>query len=106
MRMPVTVVSEGGEPHDVVVTADDTAAAGDVAEALSTEPVRSGAPRDMPANVSVLPVTAPPPLPVHGTGGPSLWADGVLCDPAVPVAQAPRPHPACRRSFAGQRTGF
>ncbi|MFI8302701.1 FtsK/SpoIIIE domain-containing protein [Streptomyces sp. NPDC085927] len=87
MRMLVTVVSEGGEPHDVVVTADDTATAGDVVQALSTEPGRSGAPTGMPANVSVLPVMAPPPLPGHGGGGPSLWADGVLCDPAAPVAQ-------------------
>ncbi|WP_217140665.1 FtsK/SpoIIIE domain-containing protein [Streptomyces sp. AC627_RSS907] len=87
MRMLVTVVSQGGEPHDVVVTADDTATAGDVAQALSTELGRSG----MPTNVRVMPGMMVPPIPpgygAAGTGGPSLWADGVLCDPAAPVAQ-------------------
>ncbi|ANB07849.1 cell division protein FtsK [Streptomyces ambofaciens] len=90
MRMLVTVVSEGGEPHDVVVTADDTATAGDVAQALATELGRSGAPAGMPANVRVMPGMAPPTIPGYGpagTGGPALWADGVLCDPAAPVAQ-------------------
>ncbi|MGI5393466.1 FtsK/SpoIIIE domain-containing protein [Streptomyces sp. CA-251251] len=90
MRMLVTVVSGGGEPQDVVVTADDTATAGDVAQALSTELGRSGAPVGMPSNVRVMPGMAPPSFPgcgAAGTGGPALWADGVLCDPAAPVAQ-------------------
>ncbi|MFE5257260.1 FtsK/SpoIIIE domain-containing protein [Streptomyces coelicoflavus] len=91
MRMLVTLVSGGGESQDVVVTADDTATAGDVAQALSAEADRGGAPAGVPANVRVMPGMAPPPLPGYGampgTGGPCLWADGVLCDPAASVAQ-------------------
>ncbi|MET9253164.1 FtsK/SpoIIIE domain-containing protein [Streptomyces sp. NPDC003717] len=82
MRMLVTVVGAAGEPHDVVVTADDTATAGDVAEALADRP-GDGAPAGLPQNVHVLRPPAPHPLP----GGPSLWADGTLCDPAAPAAQ-------------------
>ncbi|MFG2939774.1 FtsK/SpoIIIE domain-containing protein [Streptomyces sp. NPDC048282] len=85
MRMLVTVVREGGEPHDVVIATDETATAGDVAEALGEALRPSG--HDL-RNVVQLPGTAPAPIPGYGAGpgAASLWADGVPCDPAAPAA--------------------
>ncbi|GHA49200.1 FtsK/SpoIIIE domain-containing protein [Streptomyces purpurascens] len=89
MRMLVTVVREGGEPEDVVVTTDDTATAADVAEVLaqavglSADPPGGGS-----GNVLAMPGTSLASLPGYGTavaGAPALWADGVLCDPAAPA---------------------
>ncbi|MFD7873696.1 FtsK/SpoIIIE domain-containing protein [Streptomyces sp. NPDC059766] len=90
MRMLVTLVHEGGAPQDVVVTADDTATAGDVAEVLGTAVGRAAPPAGgMPGNVVPMRGTSLVPPPGQGaaeTGAPSLWADGVLCDPAAPAA--------------------
>ncbi|MFD5773290.1 FtsK/SpoIIIE domain-containing protein [Streptomyces fungicidicus] len=85
MQMLVTVVREGGEPQDVVITADDTATAGDVAEALAA----ATGPASGHGNVVALP-GAPGMLP-YGQGAaaggtPLLWADGERCDPSAPVA--------------------
>ncbi|CCK28253.1 cell division FtsK/SpoIIIE [Streptomyces davaonensis JCM 4913] len=82
MRMLVTVVGEGGKPQDVVVDTDDTATAGDVAQALITA---EGHRTALPHNVVAMP-GAQPGQGVALTGTPSLWADGVLCDPAAPAA--------------------
>ncbi|MGW1402182.1 FtsK/SpoIIIE domain-containing protein [Streptomyces sp. NPDC002405] len=89
MQTLVTVVREGGEPHDVVVTTDDTATAGDVAEALRANlehPVRpSGETR---GNVVPMPGRSPALLPDYdaaASGTLSLWADGVPCDQDAPA---------------------
>ncbi|MDT0439289.1 MULTISPECIES: FtsK/SpoIIIE domain-containing protein [Streptomyces] len=88
MRLLVTVVRDGGEPHDVVIATDDTATAGDVAEALGAtlgHPVeRTGD----AGNVVRLPGRGPAPVPEQATGTrpPSLWADGEYCDPLAPAA--------------------
>ncbi|MFJ2819414.1 FtsK/SpoIIIE domain-containing protein [Streptomyces sp. NPDC087294] len=86
MRMLVTVVREGGEPHDVVIATDDTATAGDVAEALGAA---LGHPAHQPGggNVVRMPGLAPAAVPGFGAiPGPSLWADGEYCDPQAPAA--------------------
>ncbi|MGW3494278.1 FtsK/SpoIIIE domain-containing protein [Streptomyces sp. NPDC001020] len=89
MRTLVTVVGEGGEPHDVVITTDDAAAASDVAEALAATLGHPAAPPGgAPGNVVPMPGTALAALPGYGTAptrAPSLWADGVHCDPAAPA---------------------
>lgn len=89
MRMLVTVVREGSEPQDVVVTTDDTATAGDVAQTLAAADGSALVPRgDALGNVVPLP-GARGPLPGSGsTAGhePMLWADGVPCDPSAPAA--------------------
>ncbi|MFI1484576.1 FtsK/SpoIIIE domain-containing protein [Streptomyces sp. NPDC020747] len=91
MQVLVTVVHEGGEPQDVMVTMDDAATAGDVAEALAAAP---GTPRPpspsggpMP-NVVALPGTSLASLPGYGTSvaAPTLWTDGLPCDPVSPAA--------------------
>ncbi|MEV0981307.1 FtsK/SpoIIIE domain-containing protein [Streptomyces sp. NPDC049915] len=89
MQMLVTVVREGGEPQDVVVDTDDTATAGDVAEALSTATgatvVAHGG---TTGNVVPLHPTPTAGMPGYGTAvatAPVLWADGVPCDPAAPA---------------------
>ncbi|MDT9701474.1 FtsK/SpoIIIE domain-containing protein [Streptomyces sp. P17] len=90
MRMLVTVVGEGGKPQDVVVDTDDTATAGDVAQALMTA---AGHRTTLPSNVVAMPGAPAAALPGHGaalTGTPSLWADGVLCDPEAPAASVLR----------------
>ena len=68
MRMLVTVVREGGESEDVVVTTDDTATAGDVAEVL-TQAVGQGIdPRGVGSgNVVAMPGTSLSSLPGYGT---------------------------------------
>ncbi|MFF4837288.1 FtsK/SpoIIIE domain-containing protein [Streptomyces sp. NPDC001315] len=90
MRMLVTLVHEGGAPQDVVVTADDTATAGDVAEVLGTAVGRAAPPPGgMPGNVVPMRGTSLAPPPGYGTavtGALSLWADGMLCDPSAPAA--------------------
>ncbi|MCX5060616.1 FtsK/SpoIIIE domain-containing protein [Streptomyces sp. NBC_00452] len=90
MRMLVTVVQEGGEPHDVVIATDDMATAGDVAEVLGAA---LGHPAPHPGhgagNVVQMPGTTAVPMPGYGaadTRAPSLWADGLYCDPAAPAA--------------------
>ncbi|MER7841345.1 FtsK/SpoIIIE domain-containing protein [Streptomyces sp. NPDC096040] len=93
MRVLVTVVREGGEPHDVVIATDETATAGDVAQALGealghpAQQAGHGA-----GNVVQLRGGAPVPIPGYGagTGAPSLWVDGVYCDPAAPAATVVR----------------
>ncbi|MGY6024997.1 FtsK/SpoIIIE domain-containing protein [Streptomyces spinosirectus] len=94
MRMLVTVVQEGGEPHDVVIATDEGATAGDVAEAL--EAALAGPSRQSGHaawNVVQMPGTVMPPMPGQGalsSGAPSLWADGLHCDPSAPVAEVLR----------------
>ncbi|MFB7075728.1 hypothetical protein, partial [Streptomyces sp. NPDC056290] len=58
MQTLVTVVGEGGQPQDVVVTTDDDATAGDVAQALAQDAGRAGHVPGGPGNVVVLPGTA------------------------------------------------
>ncbi|MEU3097478.1 FtsK/SpoIIIE domain-containing protein [Streptomyces sp. NPDC006967] len=90
MQTLVTVVGEGGQPQDVVVTTDDDATAGDVAQALAQDAGRAGHVPGGPGNVVVLPGTAQA-LP-YGPGttavpaAPTLWADGEPCDPSTPAA--------------------
>lgn len=88
MQMLVTVVWEGGEPQDVVVTTDDTATAGDVAEALATALGEPGRPAGASGNVVSLPGTSQA-LPYGrgavAAGAPLLWADGERCDPSAPA---------------------
>ncbi|MEU3159142.1 FtsK/SpoIIIE domain-containing protein [Streptomyces griseoincarnatus] len=89
MQMLVTVVREGGEPQDVVLTTDDTATAGDVAQALAASPDRPGQPGSVPDNVVAMGRTSQA---LQHTGGAiggaplTLWADGERCDPSAPVA--------------------
>ncbi|MFI1360662.1 FtsK/SpoIIIE domain-containing protein [Streptomyces sp. NPDC020898] len=95
MRVLVTVVREGGEPQDVVITTDDAATAGDVAESLAETPAwPGGLPGRAAPNVVVpMPGTSLAGLPGYGTprtGPPSLWADGLYCDPAAPAASVLR----------------
>ncbi|WP_030221988.1 FtsK/SpoIIIE domain-containing protein [Streptomyces sp. NRRL WC-3626] len=82
MQMLVTVVREGGRPQDVVVATDDTATAGDVAQALATAVGGPGLPAGATGNVVALPYG-------HGVaaaaGTPYLWADGERCDPSAPA---------------------
>ncbi|MGV9890301.1 FtsK/SpoIIIE domain-containing protein [Streptomyces sp. NPDC003395] len=88
MQTLVTVVREGGEPQDVVVVTDDTATAGDVAEALTTAAgetvVAYGG-----VTGNVVPLHPTPAAAGAGYGAvapaPVLWADGVPCDPAAPA---------------------
>ncbi|MEU3841775.1 FtsK/SpoIIIE domain-containing protein [Streptomyces sp. NPDC028635] len=89
MQTLVTVVREGGEPQDVVVVTDDTATAGDVAEALSTATGATVVAHGGTAG-NVVPLHPAPTagMPGYGTAvatAPVLWADGVPCDPAVPA---------------------
>jgi len=93
MRVTVTVVQQGADAHDVLVTADDTATAGDVAQAVARavgaapEPVGGaggGVVVQFPGQHTAgaragLPVAAARTAPV-------LWADGVPCDPGAPAA--------------------
>ncbi|MCT7352113.1 FtsK/SpoIIIE domain-containing protein [Streptomyces sp. 15-116A] len=89
MQMLVTVVREGGEPQDVVITTDDTATAGDVAQALTAALQDAARPVGLPVNVVAMPGTTSA---LHtleaATAGrtPLLWADGVPCDPSAPAA--------------------
>ncbi|WP_149551806.1 FtsK/SpoIIIE domain-containing protein [Streptomyces marokkonensis] len=87
MQMLVTVVREGGEPQDVVVTTDDTATAADVAQALASALGQPGHPAGVPANVVALPGASGFSPYGHGAGPgvPFLWADGERCDPAAPA---------------------
>ncbi|KES07971.1 cell division protein FtsK [Streptomyces toyocaensis] len=87
MQMLVTVVREGGEPQDVVVTTDDTATAADVAQALASALGQPGHPAGVPGNVVALPGASGLSPYGHGAapGVPTLWADGERCDPAAPV---------------------
>ncbi|MET9386143.1 hypothetical protein ABZY09_35020 [Streptomyces sp. NPDC002928] len=67
MRTLVTLVHEGGAPQDFVVTADDTATAGDVAEVLGTAVGRAAPPPGgTPGNVVPMRGTPAPP-PGYGT---------------------------------------
>ncbi|MFF1275240.1 FtsK/SpoIIIE domain-containing protein [Streptomyces marokkonensis] len=87
MQMLVTVVREGGEPQDVVVTTDDTATAADVAQALASALGQPGHPAGVHANVVALPGASGFSPYGHGAGQgvPFLWADGERCDPAAPA---------------------
>ncbi|MFJ2516927.1 FtsK/SpoIIIE domain-containing protein [Streptomyces griseoviridis] len=88
MRTLVTVVREGGEPHDVVIATDDTATAADVAEALGASLGHPAQQADHGGNVLRMPGLAPAARPDFEAvpREPSLWADGEYCDPRAPVA--------------------
>lgn len=82
MRVTVTVVQQGADGQDVLLTADDSATATDVAVALgdALDPRRQGL-RQAGGGVVV---------PFPGTVGalgtaqaPTLWVDGHPCDPAA-----------------------
>ncbi|MFE1090820.1 FtsK/SpoIIIE domain-containing protein [Streptomyces albidoflavus] len=78
MRVLVTVVGEGTQPHDVMVDAEESATAADVALALTgAEPFQKG------AGGVVTALRAPA---AGGGHHLSLWADGRLCDPAAPAS--------------------
>lgn len=78
MRVLVTVVGEGAQPHDVMVDAEESATAADVALALTgAEPFQKG------AGGVVTALRAPA---AGGGHHLSLWADGQLCDPAAPAS--------------------
>ena len=95
MQVLVTLVHEGGEPQDVMVTTDDAATAGDVAQAL-TAALGSARqpPGTAPPNVVVpMPGTSLAGLPGYGpsaTAVPSLWADGLRCDRSTSAASVLR----------------
>ncbi|MBT2451868.1 cell division protein FtsK, partial [Streptomyces sp. ISL-43] len=85
MRVRVTVVEGGIPPQDVVVDADESATAGDVAQTLASA---FGVARFAPGG-AVREVV----VPLHGgharqaPAGPTLWADGQRCEPGTPAAR-------------------
>ncbi|MFJ3722025.1 FtsK/SpoIIIE domain-containing protein [Streptomyces sp. NPDC090045] len=84
MRVLVTVVQGGISPQDVVINADETATARDVAEAVASafglaHPGQAAGLREV-----VVPLHAG--FAPHAPAGPTLWADGHRCDPATPVS--------------------
>ncbi|MGK5730637.1 FtsK/SpoIIIE domain-containing protein [Streptomyces sp. URMC 124] len=88
MRVLVTAVREGAEPQDVMVDVDDAATAADVAEALAealgsrpAPPAPAG-----PGSGVVIPLHGPFGKPGAGGSAPSLWADGMRCEPHAPAA--------------------
>ncbi|MEU6442676.1 FtsK/SpoIIIE domain-containing protein [Streptomyces sp. NPDC047046] len=84
MRVLVTAVYEGADPRDLVVTADESATAEDVAEALHERfghpAVGAAAERGAPSPVVVA-------LPGAAPAAPTLWADGRRCAPHEPAAR-------------------
>ncbi|SDN91627.1 FtsK/SpoIIIE domain-containing protein [Actinacidiphila guanduensis] len=93
MRVTVTVVQQGLDAQDVVVAADDSATAGDVALALAgpvgavAEPAARGRPSggvvvQFPGSYAGAPQQQAP----VAHAAPVLWADGVPCDPQAPAA--------------------
>ncbi|WP_405581138.1 FtsK/SpoIIIE domain-containing protein [Streptomyces sp. NBC_01190] len=91
MRITVTVVQQGVDGQDVLVSAEDTTTAGDVARALAAAPVGTGGAAGPPkANRVVLPFPGPPAVPGTVGAEPALWADGVRCDPAARAADVLR----------------
>jgi S-DNA-T family DNA segregation ATPase FtsK/SpoIIIE len=104
MRVTVTVVQQGIDGQDVLVTADDSASAGDVALALAravggdaggTAPAAAagGVVLPFPQQGGRFPGQAQAPAgPVAAFGKPAvaerppvLWADGAPCDPRAPA---------------------
>ncbi|MFJ6798514.1 FtsK/SpoIIIE domain-containing protein [Streptomyces sp. NPDC091268] len=85
MRVLVTVVQEGTLPQDVVLNADETATAADVAHALASA---FGGARPGPVDPRHEVVVQ-----LHGTtarqepAGTTLWADGFRCAPHTPAAE-------------------
>ncbi|MGW0361883.1 FtsK/SpoIIIE domain-containing protein [Streptomyces sp. NPDC002990] len=85
MRVLVTVVQGGIPPQDVVVDADESATAQDVAQAVASAfgAAHPGLPPGRAREVVV---------PLHGgpagqpSAGPTLWADGQRCAPGAPAA--------------------
>ncbi|WP_431043781.1 FtsK/SpoIIIE domain-containing protein [Streptomyces sp. P1-3] len=93
MRVLVTAVREGAEPQDVMVTADDTATASDVAEALAAAVGgQPGAAPGSPGHAQPPSVVVPmrgkaPGFAGHGQepARAHLWVDGRRCAPEEPV---------------------
>ncbi|NUS11681.1 MAG: cell division protein FtsK [Streptomyces sp.] len=84
MRVTVTVVQQGVDGQDVVVTADDSASAADVAAALvraAGGAAPPGSPHPGGGTVLAFPGTRGP-----REETPQLWADGIPCDPQAPAA--------------------
>lgn len=85
MRVLVTVIQGGTPPQDVVVNADESATAGDVAQALAEaihgRPAARGS-GEREVVVALRPGPAYPGL----ASGPTLWADGQRCAPQAPAA--------------------
>ncbi|CAG6393889.1 FtsK/SpoIIIE domain-containing protein [Streptomyces cocklensis] len=84
MRVTVTVVQQGAEAQDVVVTADDSATAEDVAAALAR--ATGGGRAADEARLGGGTVLAFPGMHEPDAGTPQLWADGVGCDPQAAAA--------------------
>ncbi|MFD9356744.1 FtsK/SpoIIIE domain-containing protein [Streptomyces sp. NPDC060031] len=85
MRVLVTVVQEGTLPQDVVLDADESATAGDVAQALASA---LGGARPGPAagrREVVVQLHGAPPR--EESAGTTLWADGHRCAPRTPAAE-------------------
>lgn len=84
MRVRVTVVEGGISPQDVVVDADESATARDVAQTLASA---FGAARQGPGGGGVREVVVPLPFGQarQAPAGPTLWADGQRWEPGTPV---------------------
>ncbi|MEV7525067.1 FtsK/SpoIIIE domain-containing protein [Streptomyces sp. NPDC091371] len=83
MRVLVTVVQGGVPPQDVVINTDEAATARDVAEAVASAFGVAHLGQAGAVHEVVVPLHAgfAPQVPA----GPTLWADGLRCDPAAPV---------------------
>ncbi|MFG1809008.1 FtsK/SpoIIIE domain-containing protein [Streptomyces sp. NPDC049040] len=84
MRVTVTVVQQGLDGQDVVITADEGAVAADVAAALAQ--ATGGGQQPDPRQAGGGTVVAFPGARGQRDDAPRLWADGVGCDPQAPAA--------------------
>ncbi|MFH8368629.1 FtsK/SpoIIIE domain-containing protein [Streptomyces sp. NPDC018031] len=94
MRVLVTAVREGAQPQDVMVTADDSATATDVAEAVATLGGAGQRGHGRPTAV-VLPIDGRAAGARTGGGAresvaPRLWVDGRPCEPREPAGSVLR----------------
>ncbi|MGW5847062.1 FtsK/SpoIIIE domain-containing protein [Streptomyces sp. NPDC055254] len=85
MRVLVTVVHGGTAPQDVVINADETATAGDVAQAVAS--AFGGARPGWPGGAREVVVPLHAGFARQAPSGPALWADGYRCEPGTPVAR-------------------
>ncbi|WP_217199049.1 FtsK/SpoIIIE domain-containing protein [Streptomyces buecherae] len=82
MRVLVTAVRAGAEPQDVLVTADDSATAADIAAVLASTTGTSRPPGHQAPPGDVVPLSwSSKGHPDAQPTGPTLWADGRACHP-------------------------
>ncbi|MEU3959956.1 FtsK/SpoIIIE domain-containing protein [Streptomyces buecherae] len=82
MRVLVTAVRAGAEPQDVLVTADDSATAADIAAVLASTTGTSRPPGHQAPPGDVVPLSwSAKGRPDTQPTGPTLWADGRACHP-------------------------